>query len=183
MPVQRSHDKLYPLPPVAGEMPSAPEGAAVPLPDRDAHGRIRSSAAARALARLPRRRDMLPAGLVLDSRFKPFNRSRLEWLRKRRAEVCTATGGCSHGVGAMLNAAAWSYAAGEFAAMLAAERGDVDLFQTAASLTTTARGHDAMAWDLAVKESKQRPKESAIDRLRKRLDASAEKGEATDAGA
>src|SRR5581483_4719769 len=122
-----SHGKLYPLAPVIGEQRAAPDGAAVPLPERDSHGKVRSSAAARALARLPRRRDMMPANLACDPRFEPFNRSRQDWLRKRRAEVCASTGACSHGVGAMLNAASWSYAAGEFAAALAAETGDVEM--------------------------------------------------------
>jgi hypothetical protein len=161
MPVRRSHDRLYPEPPAANELPSPVAGAAVPLAEgRDAQGRIRSTATAKALASLPRRREMVPATLACDPRFAAYDRSRREWLRKRRSEVCSATGGVSHGVGAMLNAAAWSYAAAEFAAALAAETGNVDLFKASASLATTARGHDRMAWELASIEGATRHDES-----------------------
>lgn len=142
--------------PVADELPSAKGGLAVPLPERDDRGRVRSPAAARALAKLPRRRDMVPAGFATDPRFEQFAKWRRVWLRNRRAEVCAVTGGCSHGVGAMLNAASWAYASAEFASFVAAETGNVDVFKTAASLQTSARGHDAMAWELAVKEGEAR---------------------------
>ena len=67
------------------------------------------------------------------------------------------TGGVSHAVGAMLSAAAWLYAAGEYAAERAAASGDVDMFKSAASLTATARTHDMGAWEMAVREQAARP--------------------------
>jgi len=143
------------LPPT--EQPFAPAGVAVPLEDgRDRSGRIRTAAAARALAQLPRRGAFLPRKLACDARFEPHNRRRLDWLRARRTELAAATGAVSHGVGAILAAAAWQHAAGEFAAELAAERGDVELFKVAASLTSTARQHDLAAWELAVREAAAR---------------------------
>jgi hypothetical protein len=80
----------------------------------------------------------------------------LEWLQRRRAELHDATGGVSVSVAAMLNAAGWAYAGGEFAAEVAAETGDVEGFKAAANLTQTARGHDLSAWELAVREGQVR---------------------------
>ncbi len=76
------------------------------------------------------------------------------------AELQTAHGGVSHGVGAMLNAAAWLYAGGELAAELAAESGEVELFKAAASLTSTARQHELAAWELSAREAAARPRPS-----------------------
>jgi hypothetical protein len=67
-----------------------------------------------------------------------------------------ATGGVSHGVGAMLAAAAWLYAASEFCAELAAEKADADLFKTSSALSATARQHDLAAWELATREAEVR---------------------------
>jgi hypothetical protein len=133
-----------------------PHAAAIADPlttDRDAAGRVTSSAAARALAKLPRRSKVLPRKLALDPRFEPHNQRRLDWQRKRLAELAAAHGGVSHGVGAMLNAAAWLYAGGELAAELAAESCDLDLFKLAASLTGTARQHELAAWELSAREA------------------------------
>jgi hypothetical protein len=114
----------------ADEQPKAQAVGADPLSTgRDDRKRVRTTAAARAMAKLPRRSRFVPRQLALDPRFKPHNHRRLEWQRKRMAELHTAHGGVSHGVahggvshgvGAMLNAAAWLYAGGEFAAELAA---------------------------------------------------------------
>jgi hypothetical protein len=141
----------------ADELPFAPAGAAVPLEGgRDRSGRIRTTAAARAMAQLPRRGAFLPRKLACDARFEPHNRRRLEWLKARHAELAASTGAVSHGVGAMLAAAAWLHAGGEFAAELAAETGDVELFKASATLTSTARQHDLAAWELAVREGQAR---------------------------
>jgi hypothetical protein len=108
------------------------------------------------MAKLPRRGAFLPRKLACDPRFEPHNRRRLEWLRARRTELMASTGGVSHGVGAMLAAAAWLHSGGEFAAERAAETGDVELFKVSATLTSTARQHDLAAWELAVREAKAR---------------------------
>jgi hypothetical protein len=60
----------------------------------------------------------------------------------------------------MLASAAWLYAAGEFAAELGAEKGDVESFKAAANLTATARTHDMGAWELATREAAARPRRS-----------------------
>lgn len=125
---------------------------------RDAAGKLRSAAAARAMAQLPRRSRFIPKKLACDPRFASHNAHRLEWQRKRMAELQAAHGHVSHGVGAMLNAAAWLYAGGEFAATLAAEAGDPEGFKAAASLTSTARQHELAAWELAAREAQTRPK-------------------------
>ncbi len=147
------------LPP--DELPFAPTGAASPIiAGRDSAGRIRTAAAAKAMASLPRRGAFLPRKLACDPRFEPHNHRRLDWLRARRMELAQATGGVSHGVGAMLASAAWGYAAGEFASELGAETGDVDMFKTAATLTSTARQTDMAAWEMAVREGKTRETKS-----------------------
>jgi hypothetical protein len=74
------------------------------------------------------------------------------------AELQAAHGGVSHGVGAMLNAAAWLYAGGEFASELAAQSGDIELFKQASTLTSTARQHELAAWELSAREAQARPK-------------------------
>jgi hypothetical protein len=158
------------LPP--DELPQAQAGGADPLATgRDAAQRVRTTAAARAMARLPRRSRFLPRKLACDPRFEPHNRRRLEWQRKRLAELSAAHGGVSHGVGAMLNAAAWLYAGGEFAAELAAEAGDLEGFKAAATLTSTARQHELAAWELAAREAQARPKQSARERIEARIAA------------
>ena len=143
------------LPP--DEQPSAQAAGADPLATgRDAAQRVRTTAAARAMAKLPRRSRFLPRSLACDARFEPHNRRRLEWQRKRMAELQAAHGHVSHGVGAMVAAAAWLYAGGEFAAELAAQGGDVEGFRTAATLTSTARQHDFAAWELCAREAQVR---------------------------
>lgn len=160
------------LPP--DEQPYAEAGEAAPLATgRDAAGKIRSSAAARAMARLPRRGAFLPRKLTCDPRFEVHNRRRLEWLRARRTELMNATGGVSHGVGAMLAAAAWCHAAGEFCAELGAETGNVELFKASANLTGTGRQHDLAAWELAVREGASRPKLTSTQRAKALIEAEA----------
>lgn len=132
--------------------------APAPLVARDDRGRVVSSAAARALAKMPRAGSFLPRSVKCDARFGVHNRRRLTWLRRRRAELAQLTGEVSHGVGAMLAAAAWLYAGGEYCCERAAETGDTDLFRVAASLTATARTHDFGAWELAVREADARAK-------------------------
>jgi hypothetical protein len=105
------------------------------------------------MAKLPRRSRFLPRKLACDPRFQPHNARRLEWQRKRMAELQAAHGGVSHGVGAMVNSAGWLYAGGELASELAAETGDLELFKTAAMLSSTARQHELAAWELSAREA------------------------------
>ena len=158
MAIRREQGADRPVVLPADEQPFAPAGAAAPLVVRDTRGRLKDSASARAMAKLPRGEAFLPRKIVCDARFDVHNRRRGEWLRRRRAEVAQLTGAVSHGVGAMLSAAAWLYAGGEYAAERAAETLDVDLFKSAATLTATARTHDMGAWELAVRAAQARPK-------------------------
>jgi hypothetical protein len=128
---------------------------------RDATGKVRSTAAAVALAKLPRKSKFIPRKLSCDQRFEPHNRRRLEWQRKRLAELQAAHGAVSYGVGAMVNAAAWLYAGAEFAAELAAESGDPEGFRAAGSLSSTARQHELASWELSAREAQNRPKTPA----------------------
>jgi len=157
MSLRREHGASRPVVLPGDEQPFAPAGVSVPLVQRNAGGRLIDSAAARALAKMPRRGRFVPRHIACDPRFEVHNRRRLEWARKRRAELHAMTGGVSYAVGAMVASAAWLYAAGEFAAELAAGSGDVDLFKSAATLTATARTHDMGAWELATRESAARP--------------------------
>lgn len=150
------------LPP--DELPSAQAVGPDPVASgRDAAGRIRSSAAAKALAKLPRRSRFVPRALACDPKFEPHNRHRLEWQRARLAELAAAHGAVSRGVGAMISSAAWLYAAGEFAAEKGAAAGDPELFKTAASLTGTARQHELAAWELAAREAQAKPRNALAD--------------------
>jgi hypothetical protein len=110
------------------------------------------------MAKLPRKSRFVPRHIACDPRFTQHNSRRLEWQRKRMAELQVAHGYVSHGVGAMIAAAAWLYAGGEFAAELAAERGDPDGFKAAATLTGTARQNELAAWELCAREAQARPK-------------------------
>ncbi len=148
------------LPP--NELPGAQAAVADPLATgRGADGRLRSSEAARAMAKLPRRSRFVPRQIACDPRFEAHNAARLEWRRKRMAELQAAHGYVSHGVGAMIAAAAWLYAGGEFAAELAAEAGDPEGFKIAANLTGTARQNELAAWELCAREAQARPKAAA----------------------
>jgi hypothetical protein len=141
----------------ADEQPKAQAAGPDPIATgRDAAGKVRSSAAAKALAKLPRRSRFVPRRIACDPRFEGHNRRRLEWQRKRLAELAAAHGGVSHGVGAMLSAAAWLYAAGECAAEVAAETLDFELFRAAANLSNTARQHELTAWELSAREAAAR---------------------------
>lgn len=153
----------------ADEQPFAPPGAAAPLVTRDDRGRVVSSAAASAMAKMPRAGVFVPRDIAVAPGFEIHNERRKRWLRKRRLELHEATGAVSHGVGAMLASAAWLYAGGEFAAEQAASTGNVDLFRTAASLTSTARQHELAAWELAVREAEARAKARGPVDLRARI--------------
>jgi hypothetical protein len=144
------------LPP--DEQPPAQAVVADPLTTgRDERKRIRTTAAARAMAKLPRRSRFMTRELACHEGFEPHNRRRLEWQKARLNELARAHGGSvSRGVGAIVASAAWLYAAGEFAAELAAKAGDVELFKTAASLTSTARQHELASWELAAREATAR---------------------------
>ena len=148
----------YPTVAPPDEQPYAAPGAAAPLVPRDDRGRVAGPDAARALARMPRRSAFVPRKLACDPGFEVHNRRRLEWTRKRRQELHGMTGCVSYAVGAMVVAAGWLYAAGEYAAERAAATGDVDLFKSAATLTATARTHDFGAYELAVREAAARPR-------------------------
>lgn len=172
------------LPP--NEQPQAQADGSAPLiSGRDpVTKRLRTSEAARALAKLPRRSRFIPRKLNVDPRFKPHNARRLEWQRKRLVELSTAHGHAGHGVGAMVNAAAWLYAGGEFAAELAAETGDLELFKVAATLTSTARQNDLAAWELSAREAKGRvdTEGSGLDAQRRTFQADLAKGALTSGG-
>jgi len=157
MALRREQGAVRPVVLPDDEQPYAQAGAAAPLVIRGADGRVADSASARAMAKMPRGAAFVPRKIKCDPRFLVHNRRRLEWLRRRRTELHEMTGGVSHAVGAMLSAAAWLYAAGEFAAERAAETGEIDLFKSAASLTATARTHDMGAWELSVREQAARP--------------------------
>jgi len=140
--------------PPPAELPIAPAAGAAPI--RRVRGRVTTAADAAALARLPRGSFFAPRALVCDPRFRPHNRRRMAWTRRRRGELQAQTGAVSHGVGAMLVSAGWLYAASEFAAELGAASGDLEAFRLSATLSQTARQHDLAAWSLACRESEHR---------------------------
>lgn len=140
-----------------------PAGGAGPQITRNTKGQPISSAAASAMAKLPRRTAFIPRKLATDPRYEPHNRRRLSYLRHRRGEIHNAWGGVSHGVGAMLAAEAWLWSGAEFASELGAETGNTDHFKTASTLYATAKGMSAAAWELAQREADVR-QGTAFDR-------------------
>lgn len=169
MTLRHEHNALYPAVLPANEQPRAQAEAPDPIATgRDAAGKLRTSAAAKALAKLPRRSRYVPRSIACDPRFEAHNRRRLEWQRKRLAELSAAHGGVSYGVGAMLSAAAWLYAAGECAAEMAAGTLDFELFKAAANLTSTARQHELACWELSAREAEGRKRAAnTLDRWRR----------------
>lgn len=168
MALSREHGALRPIVAPPDEQPTPGPDAAAPIVRRDNRGRVSDSDAARRLALMPRRDRFVPRHIACDPRFQVHNRRRLEWQKRRRQELHDMTGGVSHAVGAMIAAAGWLYAAGEFAAEQAAATGDVDLFKSAATLTATARTHDMGAWELATREGEAR-RRPGIEGLRTSL--------------
>ncbi len=158
MALRREQKALRPVVLPPDEQPYTEAAGAGALVTRGPGGRLDGTASARALAKMPRGTRYVSRDVVCDPKFTPHNRRRLRWLRKRRAELHEMTGGVSHGVGAMLAAASWLYAAGEFCCELAAEKADPELFKVAGNLTATARTHDMGAWEMATREAQARPK-------------------------
>jgi hypothetical protein len=149
--------RLERLPP--DEQPMPPTEVADPLADgRDpVTKRLRTREAAQALARLPRRRDVLPETLACHPDFQRHYRDRLEWRNRRRGELLTVGRGVlSHGVGARLDRAAWLFAGSAFASELAAKSGDVAMFATAGALAAQADRLDWSAYHLSVREAQAR---------------------------
>jgi hypothetical protein len=91
MALSREHTARRPVVLPPNEQPFAPAGVAAPLVRRSRGGRVADSAAASALARMPRRAAFVPRKLACDPRFEPHNRRRLEWLRKRRTKLAMMT--------------------------------------------------------------------------------------------
>lgn len=143
-------------------------GAAAPI--ARVKGQVRTADAARSLAKLPRGSCFAPRRLVCHPKFKPHNQRRLAWIRKRRSELHAMSGGVSSGAGAYIVSAGWLFAAGEFAAELAAETGDLEAFKVAAQLTQTGRQHDLAAYSLCLREREARPDPDEVERERKRAE-------------
>lgn len=179
MALRHEQKMLRPVVLQGDEQPFSESAAAAPInAGRDERKRVRTTEAARALAQLPRRGRFVPRRIAVHPTFETHYRRRLEWLKRRRVELHDATGGVSAGVGAMLNAAAWLYAAGECAAELAAAAVDVEMFKSAANLTTTARQHDMAAWEMAVREGQARREANPSDAGRAVFEAFGQKGPA-----
>lgn len=159
------------LPP--DEQPFPPTAVADPLATgRDKRGRVTTPEAARALAKLPRRRDHLPTSIACHPDFEVHYRRRLEWRDRRRAElVLVGRGHLSHGVGARLNVAAWLYAGAEFAAERAAKTADLTLLSTAADLGAKADRLDWSAYHLTVREAQLRDANLSPEEKRAQMQA------------
>lgn len=120
--------------------------------------RVTTREAAAALARLPRRSRMVPAKVASCPEFKRYDEDRQRWLAGRTAEIQQAHGGVSRGVGARLNAAAWAYAAGQFANEKGAQTGDAKWFALGATQAAHAKTLDDAAWELARLEASAKPR-------------------------
>jgi hypothetical protein len=157
----------------ADEQPMPPAAITDPLAEgRDpVTKRIRTREAAAALARLPRRRDVLPKALACHADFQKHYRHRLEWRDRRRGELlAVGRGQLSHGVGARLDRAAWLFAGSEFASELGAKTGDVALFAMAGQLAAQADRLDWSAYHMAVREASLRIDEEVDELAKKRAE-------------
>jgi hypothetical protein len=154
---QRSQNETrhYVSPPNEQRWPSSETAA--PIVARNAKGQPATAEDARRLAQRPRRSRYLPRAIACHADFKEHNARRVVWTRTRLRELAGMAGGqVSHAVGAMIAAAGWLYAGGEWACERAATTGDLDLFKTASNLTATARTHDFGAYELAMREAAAR---------------------------
>jgi len=148
------------------EKPHAPAGGAVPLATgRDERGRVASTEAARALAKLPRRTAFRPRNIPVAEAFQYHYRERLAWLDHRVKEITAVTGACSAGVTMRLRRAAWAYAWSEYADTLAAGAADLDRAEQAARLAEKADKLDWSAWTMACREGQARDSRGTDDDL------------------
>ena len=149
--------------PRADELSQAQAAGPDPLAaGRDSGKRVRTTEAARALARLPRRPRHVTRDIATHPDFEPHNRRRLEWQRKRLIELQAAHGHVSHGVGAILSHAAWCHAAAEFSAEQAAATGNIEAFKAASALGSVARQHELAAWELCAREGQARKADGSM---------------------
>lgn len=121
---------------------------------RDAAGKIRTTAAATALAKLPRRGRYVPREIGCAEDFKPYEGRRRDYIEGRRGELYRAWGPLSRGVCAMLYAESWLWSGSEYSAEKGARTGEIDHFKTAGALSMQAKQLSAAAWELAEREAK-----------------------------
>lgn len=122
---------------------------------RDKHGRIMSSEAAKAIRSL-RKPKTVPLAIALHKDFQKHDKHRQDWQRLRLHELAQAHGWVSAAVGALVNSAAWHWAASEFANERGAVTGDLDNFLQATRFTAAARANELAAWDLGAREAAMR---------------------------
>lgn len=124
---------------------------------RDGGGRVRDSEAARRLASMRKAMpDFVRREIACAGDFKPFNRYRREWTRKRIAELHEATGGCSVAVAALVRAAGWGVAFGEYLATQGAESLDATTIEQSGKVLARASLESQKAYELAVREGSAR---------------------------
>lgn len=126
---------------------------------RNAAGQVTTTAAAKALAGLPRRGRYIPREIVSAPDFEPYELRRRDYIEGRRGELYRAWGPSSRGVLAMVYAESWLWAASEYANEKGATTGEVDHFKTAGALAMQAKQLAAAAWELAERESSVRKDE------------------------
>lgn len=140
---------------VADEAPYASPGTGAPV-TRRSDGTV-TAEGARQMGRLRHAGTARERKIKCDPRFTLHDRDRRNWTRGRTAELHEMTGGVSRGVGAMVRAAGWGLAFGEFLAVRAAETGDAELMAQAVNLMSRASTENLKAWELAVREGAARP--------------------------
>lgn len=88
--------------------------------------------------------------------YAPFDRWGRRYAIHRRAEIAAAHGGCSAGVGALIESAGAQLGASRYLHAKASETGDADGFKRASALANDARQNELAAWELAAREGKAR---------------------------
>jgi hypothetical protein len=130
---------------------------------RASDGTVRTTAAAKALASLPRRGRYLPREIEAAEDFKPYELRRRDYLEGRAGELYRAWGPSSRGVLAMVYAESWLWAGSEYSNEKGARTGEIDHFKTAGTLAMQAKQLAAAAWELADRESTVRSHDDGPD--------------------
>ena len=166
MPVERSHNVLYPVPPRRGKLPDGVPVAACPVPPalRDAKGRFTPGNALAAVGGRARGNALKLARLLgfVDipegHAFHRYHRLAKEWRADHAAELAATVGGGRLGPGpsSVIATAALQLAASRYLFDLGAESGNAKLLEQASKLADASRQNILAGHELAAKEAKAR---------------------------
>jgi hypothetical protein len=172
MPVERSHDRLYPVAPRPDELPNGVSGPLAPTQDEHTSERRpdgtwakgartaqrKGGNATRGRTRLADRLGL--AKLAEGAAFAPYKLAAVTFRRAQCAELSRTVGGgmCGPGPSSMVASAALQLAWSRYLSDLAASTGDPALALSASKLADASRNNLLSAHELAAREAQARPK-------------------------